>query len=265
MTRIGFVGAGRMGAPMVARLVAGAHEVRALGRSPERRAELSEAGAQPFATIEEVADADAVFVCVFTDDQVREVCLDGPLLEHMRPGATLLLHTTGSPNTAEAVAERAAARGISVLDAPVSGGPHDIAAGTLTVFVGGEAEALDRVGPALASYADPILHVGALGNGQRVKLINNALFAAQIGLVSEAVRLGYQLGVPEAALLQALPHASGASRALSGVAARGSVAAFAAAVSGFVGKDVTVVRKVAAELGGDLGVLDDAIDAAQRT
>ncbi len=249
---------------MIERLVAGGHEVRALGRSPERLAELSDTGAHGCATIAEVADADAVFVCVFTDDQVREVCLDGPLLEHMRAGATLLLHTTGSPSTAEAVAERAAARGVAVLDAPVSGGPHDIAAGTLTLFVGGDAEALDRVESALASYANPILHVGALGNGQRVKLINNALFAAQIGLVAEAVRLGDQLGVPESALLQALPHASGASRALSGVAARGSVAAFAAAVSGFVSKDVTVVRKVAAELGGDLGVLDDAIDAAQQ-
>jgi 3-hydroxyisobutyrate dehydrogenase-like beta-hydroxyacid dehydrogenase len=264
MRRIGFIGAGRMGAPMVARLVAGGHEVRALGRSPQRLTELSEAGAHPCSTLEQVADSDAVFVCVFTDEQVREVCLDGPLLELMRPGATLLLHTTGSPNTAQAVAERAAARGVSVLDAPVSGGPHDIAAATLTVFVGGDGEALDRIRSALASYADPILHVGALGNGQRVKLINNALFAAQIGLVAEAVRLGDQLGVPETALLQALPHASGASRALSGVAARGSVAAFAAAVRSFVGKDVTVVRKVAAELGGDLGVLDDAIDAAQR-
>jgi 3-hydroxyisobutyrate dehydrogenase-like beta-hydroxyacid dehydrogenase len=264
MTRIGFVGAGRMGAPMVRRLVGAGYEVRALARSADQQAALSEMGAQACSTVAEVADSHAVFVCVFTDEQVREVCIDGPLLIHMRSGATLVVHTTGSPRTAEALADRAVAHGVAVVDAAVSGGPHDIAAGTLTVFAGGDGEALDRVRPAIASYADPILHVGALGNGQRVKLINNALFAAQIGLVAEAVRLGDQLGVPETALLHALPHASGASRALSGIAARGSVAAFAAAVSSFVSKDVSVVRKVAAELGGDLGVLEAAIEAAQR-
>lgn len=264
MTRVGFIGAGRMGAPMVRRLAESGHDVRALGRSAEKRTEIAELGAHAGADVAEVADADVVIVCVFTDDQVREVCLDGPLLAHMRPGATLVVHTTGSPRTVEAIAERATDYAVTVLDVPVSGGPHDIAAGSLTLFVGGDATALDRVRRVLQSYGDPILHVGALGNGQRVKLINNALFAAQIGLVAEAVRLGDQLGVPESALLEALPQASGASRALSGIAARGSVAAFSAAVSGFIGKDVTVVRKTAAELGGDLGVLNDAIDAQHR-
>ncbi|MGW0040208.1 NAD(P)-dependent oxidoreductase [Rhodococcus sp. NPDC003348] len=260
--RIGFIGTGRMGGPMVRRLVDSGHDVRALARSDERRSTVAELGARPVADVTAVSeDADIVIVCVFTDDQVREICLDGPLLPEMTPGAALVLHTTGSPRTAEAVATRARLHGICVVDAPVSGGPHDIAAGTLTVFAGGEASVVDRVRPALSSYADPVIHVGGTGSGQRVKLVNNALFAANIGLLAEAVRLAEQLGVDESALLAALPHGSSASRALSGVSSRGSVAVFTKSVEDFLRKDVDVVRKTVADLGGSLGLLDDAIDA----
>jgi 2-hydroxy-3-oxopropionate reductase len=114
----------------------------------------------------------------------------------------------------------------------------------------------------LSCYGDPILHVGPLGAGQKVKLVNNALFAAQIGLLSKAVELAGRLGVPESALLAALPHGSAASRVLDIVAAGGSVASFIQTAGEFVGKDIAVVRQIAAELPGDLGVLDEAIDAA---
>jgi 3-hydroxyisobutyrate dehydrogenase-like beta-hydroxyacid dehydrogenase len=110
----------------------------------------------------------------------------------------------------------------------------------------------------LAAYGDPILHLGPRGNGQRVKLVNNAVFAANLGLLAAAVELGAQLGVEESALLEALPHGSAASRALAGVVARGSVAGFAAAAGEFLGKDVAVVREVVADLGGDLGALGAA-------
>lgn len=260
--RVGFVGAGRMGSPMVRRLVECGHEVRALARSDENRPAIAELGAHPVADVAGVAEnAAVVVVCVFTDDQVREICLDGPLVGSMAPGSTLVLHTTGSPRTAEAVAAHARLHDVDVVDAPVSGGPHDIAAGTLTLFVGGNDAVIDRLRPVLTAYADPVLHVGAIGNGQRVKLVNNALFAANIGLVAEAVRLAEQLGVDEATLLTALPHGSGTSRALAGVSGRGSVEVFTRSVGDFLGKDVEVVRKTTADLGGSLGLLDDAIDA----
>ena len=79
---------------------------------------------------------------------------------------------------------RAAPHGVDVVDAPVSGGPHNAAAGALTLFVGGAEEAVARVRPVLGCYGDPVLHVGPLGAGQKVKLVNNALFAAQLGLLS---------------------------------------------------------------------------------
>ena len=259
--KIGFIGAGRMGSPMVARLVGAGHDVAALGRSDEKRAAVAQLGAAAVSDLAELrGQADVVVVCVFTDEQVRQVCLAGDLLAGMAPGSALVVHTTGSPRTVEAIAERAT--GDDVLDAPVSGGPHNAAGGELTLFVGGADDAVARLRPVLSCYGDRILHVGPLGAGQKVKLINNALFAAQIGLLSGSVELGARLGVPESTLLAALPHGSAASRVLDIVAASGSVASFARMAGQFVGKDVAVVRSVAAELGGDLGVLDDVIDAA---
>jgi len=150
-----------------------------------------------------------------------------------------------------------------VIDCPVSGGPHDVSAGAITLLAGGAAEHVERAAPVLKAYGDPILHVGPLGAGQAVKLVNNAVFAASIGLLAEAVRLGDQLGLDEANLLNALPHGSAASRALDSAARAGSVACFAAAVEEFLSKDIAVVRATAASLGADLGVLDDAIRAVR--
>jgi 3-hydroxyisobutyrate dehydrogenase-like beta-hydroxyacid dehydrogenase len=263
MSQVGFVGAGRMGAPMVRRLVEAGHEVRALGRSVEKRRAVSELGARPVTDLADVgSDADVVVVCVFTDEQVQQVCLESVLLPTMRPGAVLVIHTTGSPRTVESVAAEAASHGVDVIDAPVSGGPHDIAAGHVTLFVGGSDDAVQRVRPVLESYGDPIVHVGPIGAGQGVKLVNNTLFAAQIGLLHEAVRLGDRLGIDEQRLLDAIGHGSAASRVASIVGARGSLDAFIEMVGEFVGKDVAVVRKTAAELGSDLGLLDDVINAA---
>jgi 3-hydroxyisobutyrate dehydrogenase len=263
MTRVGFVGTGRMGAPMVRRLVEAGHEVRALGRSDEKCQAVRELGASAVTELTGVAEgADVVVVCVFTDEQVKQICLSGALVTAMPPGSVLVIHTTGSPATVEGIASQSP--GVHVIDAPVSGGPHDIAAGKVTLFVGGSAEAVARAQPVLSSYGDPVLHVGPLGAGQRVKLVNNTLFAAQIGLLKEAVALGDRLGVDEAKMLAALPHGSAASRVSGFVAARGSVDAFIEGVGEFVGKDVAVARKIAAELGSDLGLIDDVINAGIR-
>ncbi|WP_156687159.1 NAD(P)-dependent oxidoreductase [Mycobacterium sp. Marseille-P9652] len=264
--KVGFVGAGRMGRPMVARLVYAGHDVRALGRTADKRRQLHELGATAVRGVTEAAaGADAVVVCVFDDDQLREVCLDAALMSAMPPGSALVVHTTAAVGTVAAIATRA--HGVDVVDAAVSGGPHDIAAGRLSLFVGGACDAVARVRPVLDCYGDPVLHVGPLGAGQKVKLVNNALFAAQIGLLAESVRLGERLGVAEPVLLGALAHGSAASRVLSLVASRGSIAAFVDAVGEFVDKDVAVVRHMAGDAGADLGALDaaiEAVDAARR-
>lgn len=253
---------------MVTRLIEAGHDVAVLGRTAEKRSAIAQLGADAVADTPAVtANADAVVICVFTDEQVQQICLgpsDSGLLATMSPGSALVVHTTGSPRTVETIAESAAPHRVEVVDAPVSGGPHNAAAGALTLFIGGSEDAVTRVRPVLSCYGDPILHVGPLGAGQKVKLVNNALFAAQIGLLSGAVELGIQLGVPESTLLSALPHGSGASRVLDIVAARGSVASFIGTAGEFVGKDIAVARSIAAALGSDLGVLNDAIGAGMR-
>jgi 3-hydroxyisobutyrate dehydrogenase-like beta-hydroxyacid dehydrogenase len=264
VTRIGFVGAGRMGSPMIRRLTESGHEVRALARTDEKAESICARGAHAVGSLHDVGDgAEIVIVCVFTDEQVRQVCLDSDLVATLPAGATVVIHTTGSPRTARAVAGMYP--DVGIVDAPVSGGPHSVAAGDLTLFVGGADDAVERVRPVLRSYGDPILHVGDLGTGQAVKLTNNALFAAQIGLLREAVALGERLGVDEPKLLEAITHGSGSSRVGGFVAMRGSVGAFVDDTAEFIGKDVGVVRKIAAELGEDLGLLDNVIAAGIRT
>jgi 3-hydroxyisobutyrate dehydrogenase len=263
VSRVGFVGTGRMGAPMVRRLVESGHHVRAFGRTDEKCQAVQDLGADAVTELRDVGDgADVVIICVFSDEQVQQICLSSELISAMPPRATLVIHTTGSPRTAQAIAAQCPR--IDVVDAPVSGGPHNIAAGEVTLFVGGSDGAAARVRPVLASYGDPILHVGPLGAGQSVKLINNVVFAAQIGLLSEAADLGNRLGVEESALLASITHGSGASRVGEFVSARGSVRAFVNDVGEFIGKDVAVVRKIAAGLGNDLGLLDDVINAGIR-
>ena len=187
------------------------------------------------------------------------------MLSAMSSGSVLVVHTTASLNTLAPLAARA--RHVEVVDAAVGGGPHDIADGRLTLFVGGAEAAVDRVRAVLGCYAYPVLHVGPAGAVQSVKLVNNALFAGQIGLLGEAIRLGERLGVPESTLLTALGHGSATSRVLNLVAAGGSVASFIEVAGDFVGKDVAVMRDIAAELGFGLGALEDVIktiDVAKR-
>jgi len=256
--QIGFVGAGRMGGPMVARLAHAGHRVCVLARSDEKRSAIIELGAEPVADLAAVAvGAEAVVVCVFTDEQVQQVCRELPAA--MPDGSLLILHTTGSPRTAQRIADEHPH--LHVLDAPVSGGPHDIAAGRVTLFVGGPAETVAAAQPVLGSYGDPVLHVGPLGGGQTVKLINNAMFAAQIGVVAEGARIGKSLGVCEADLFAALAHGSSSSKVLEMIGRAGSADGFIAAVGEFVGKDVAVVRSTAAALGADLGRLESIVDS----
>ncbi|MGW1786702.1 NAD(P)-dependent oxidoreductase [Streptomyces sp. NPDC002143] len=266
--RIGFIGAGRMGRPILDRLMAAGHDVTVLVRRPRNRAAAEAEGLTWAGTVAEtVRDADAVFVVVLTDEQVRSVCLgpDGAVAA-MKPGATLVQHTTSDPATARLLVEAGADRGIRVLDAALSGGPHDIAAGRLTLWVGADETALEDVRPLLATYASPVIRVGPPGNGQRVKLVNNALFVAQVGLAVDAVRLAGELGIDEKTVLDAVQHGSGASRALGVVARGGSVGAVAERLADLMLKDVTVVREVARSAGADLGIIGAVLssDAVEK-
>jgi 3-hydroxyisobutyrate dehydrogenase-like beta-hydroxyacid dehydrogenase len=248
--KVGMVGLGEMGMPMLERLRGADHDVSIRARRPEVVDHAVRLGAT---VAQDWSDREVVVICVYSDDQVREVGSEA--LGTMAPGSTLVNHTTGNPTTVAQLATDGAARGIRVLDAALSGGPADVAAGRLTLLVGGDAGVLDDVRVALACYSDPILHVGGVGDGQRIKLVNNALFAAQVALVAEAERVAEGLGVDPVAALEAIQRCSGDSRALRAVLGVGSSARLQELAGRFITKDVAVVEEVAAANGVELGRL----------
>jgi len=254
--RVGIVGTGEMGRPLVDRLLAAGFEVSAYARRAVPRADLAAAGVR---VVDRVADLgagnDVVIVYVFSDGQVREVVLDDGLGAAMEPGSVVVVKTTGSPRTVGAIRDRVGPTGVGVVDAPGSGGPAQVAGGTLTLFVGGDDEHVDRCRPLFAAYASHIVHFGALGAGQQVKLLNNLLFGAHVELALEAARLSEELGVDPALLATTLHTCSGASYALDLVAAMGSADTLVQTAGRFVSKDVVVAQAVADELGVSLGTI----------
>jgi len=251
---VGVLGVGQMGRPIVDRLVAGGHEPAAYVRRPELRSELQAAGVTVTDSAAALAgDVEALIVCLFSDAQLREVLFDDGTLAAMRPGAVLVNHVTGSPELITQVA-RDAPEGVSVLDAPMSGTDGQIRTGTLTLLVGGAADDLERVRPTLASYAEPILHVGGLGDGQRIKLINNLLFTVHLRAALDAAALGESMGMAPTALAAVLQDCSADSFAVRLLQQVPPDAMRTGAVP-YLRKDVAAVREVAGSMGIDLGVL----------
>ncbi len=205
---------------------------------------------------------DVVIVCVYDDAQVRDVCLghDG-LLGHLSPGSILINHTTCDPNTVRSMEEHSEPNGVGVVDAALSGSPTDISEGHLTLWVGGRADLLQTVHPIIRSYAHPVIHVGKVGDGQWVKLVNNALFAANLTLVSAAERVLSQVGLPTVETMEAIRHGSGDSRALGMVTSFGGSEALDHAAGRFIRKDVETVMRVAIEREIELGVLGRVADS----
>ncbi len=255
--RIGFVGAGRMGFPMVERLAAAGHDLVVYARRAEAEADLKRLGVRPTGELTEAAaGVDVLLLCVFSDLQLTEIA--GPLAAALPDGAVFASHVTGRESVLRSVA--AGFPAIHVVDAPVSGGPAEISAGRLTVLLGGDPAARARAADAVRAYADPVIETGELGTALAVKLVNNFLFAANTQLAAEAVRLGEALGVSPGQLLDALEHMSGGSSASHRAAeGQGDMAAFAARIGPFMKKDVAACLEQAAERGVDAGLLVDVV------
>ena len=255
-SRIGFVGAGRMGFPMVERLAAAGHDLVVYARRAETKAALTERGIRQTAELAEAAaGADVLLVCVFSDAQLAEIA--DPLAAALPDGAVFASHVTGRESVLRTLAERFP--GIQVVDAPVSGGPDEISAGRLTVLLGGSPAARARAAEAVGAYADPVIETGELGTALAVKLVNNFLFAANAQLAAEAVRLGSALGVAPGDLLSALEHMSGGSQASRRAAQGAGMEAFAVRIGPFMKKDVAACLEQAAERDVDAGLLIDVV------
>jgi 3-hydroxyisobutyrate dehydrogenase-like beta-hydroxyacid dehydrogenase len=253
---VGFVGAGQMGRPMVDRLCAAGLSTQVFARREEVQQDLKAAGIGVGESATEVgAGADVLIVCLFSDAQVREVLLDNGVLAAMRPGSVVVSHVTGSPSLSVEL-QAAAPDGVAILDVPVSGTADHIRRGELTMLVGGEAEALEKVRPALASYGNPILHVGDLGDGQRMKLVNNLLFTVHLRVGLEAAALAKSLGISSPDFARVISACSGDSFAVR-LFSHVEPKAMADGARHFLVKDVNAIRDVARSEGFDLGLLGD--------
>jgi 3-hydroxyisobutyrate dehydrogenase-like beta-hydroxyacid dehydrogenase len=199
---VAFVGLGVMGYPMAGHLSGAGYDVRVYNRTAARAgAWCDEHAGTACATPREAArGADAVFVCVGNDDDVRSVVYgDQGLLGGLADGSVLVDHTTASAELARELAAAAAEHGCGFLDAPVSGGQAGAENGALTVMVGGEADAFERLRPVMASYARSLRLMGPAGAGQLTKMVNQICIAGILQGLAEGLHFAEQAGLdPEA-------------------------------------------------------------------
>ncbi|HEY5315222.1 MAG TPA: NAD(P)-dependent oxidoreductase [Pirellulales bacterium] len=217
---IGFVGLGTMGRPMARNLIKAGFPLVFFARRAEVADEFAGLGAKRAATICEVADAAGIVITIVTADaQLKEVVW-GPqgITEGAAGGKLLIDMSTVSPATAREVAERLAPLGMAFVDAPVSGGPWGAESATLAIMAGGSAEDLRRIRPVLDAMGKHIFHVGPVGAGQTVKLLNQMVAGGIMTLLGEAFVAAHAAGVDLEQLIDVMGQSSAASAVL---AARG--------------------------------------------
>ena len=214
--KLGFIGLGAMGRPMVERLLAAGHQVAIWARRPEAMAALVGRGALACESPKAVAACSDVTLTIVTRDADVEAVVLGPagLAEGHKPGSLHIDLSTVAPGTARRLAERLAERRVGLLDAPVSGGPSGAAAGTLAIMVGGSATDLERAKPLLGALGQRIVHVGEQGAGQVAKACNQMVMVAAIQAAAEAFALAAAHGLDLAQVKAALGGGSAASRVL---------------------------------------------------
>jgi 3-hydroxyisobutyrate dehydrogenase-like beta-hydroxyacid dehydrogenase len=211
--RIGFLGLGAMGGAMAGRLVQRGFAVLGYDVSEARTAAAVATGVAGAKSAAAAAEgADVVLSSLPNPVAVRAAYL-GPngAVAAARAGSILVDVSTVDPGTWADVAETARARGIDALGAPVSGGPADAAAGKLVFLVGGEAAPLARVRPVLESLGSEIHHLGPLGAGHIVKLVNNVMSMCNVAVAAEAMVLGVRAGMDPARLFDVLSISGGRS------------------------------------------------------
>ncbi len=211
--RVAFIGLGHMGGPMAANLVKAGHVVTAFDLSEAALAKAAEAGAIAAPSALAAAEGASVVMSMLPASRHVEALYlgEGGLLACLPAGTLVIDCSTIAPASAQRVAQAAAARGVAMLDAPVSGGTAGAAAGTLTFIVGGEPSALDRARPLLAAMGRHVFHLGGAGAGQVAKLCNNMALGVIMAVTGEALALGASHGLDPRALSAMMAVSTGRS------------------------------------------------------
>lgn len=240
--KCGFIGLGSQGAPIARRMLDSGLPMVLWARRPESLDAYRGTAAKFASTPAQLAsEVDHVGVCVVNDADVQQVCEQ--LIPTMRPGGRIAIHSTVHPETCRVLARKASTRGVTLIDAPVSGGAPAAEAGALTVMVGGPVEAFEAAKPIFATFGRLIVHLGDVGSGQVAKLINNSLMAANLSVAHHALAAGVELGIPREALVQLLVASSGRSFALDVCARMPTPASFAHGAA-LLSKDVRLLGEV---------------------
>jgi len=215
MAAVGFIGIGIMGSGMARNLVAAGHDVVVWNRT-RSKAEAIESATVADSPADVARRCEIVTICVSDTPDVVEVVEGGAgVLAGASEGTLIVDHSTISPSATIDLAARCSESGVSWIDAPVSGGSEGAARGTLSVMVGGKAADLERARPYMEAYSSSITHVGPVGAGQTVKLVNQVLVVINQLAASEALLLAQAAGVDLKAALEAVEGGAAGSWMLS--------------------------------------------------
>jgi 2-hydroxy-3-oxopropionate reductase len=218
MERIGFIGLGLMGKPMALNLLKKGFPLTVHSRSQAPVDALVAAGAAAAASPAEVAGCSEVIITMVPDSPDVRLVLEGPrgVFETVRSGSVIVDMSTIAPAVARELAGKAAARSVAMLDAPVSGGEIGAINASLSVMVGGDQAALERVRPVLNAMGNPdrIVHIGSAGAGQVCKACNQICIGGALASVSEAFAIARKAGIDPAKVREALLGGFAASRVL---------------------------------------------------
>ena len=257
--RVGFLGLGTMGAAMAANLARAGFAVTVWNRSPGRGPELDDLGAIRAATPADVARTTDVLVICVSDTPDVEAILFGPdgVAAGARQGQLVIDCSTISPSATRDFATRLAAAGVALVDAPVSGGSEGAQKATLTIFCGGEADAVDRARPILEAMGKTITHVGPIGSGQAVKAVNQVILAGTYLGVAEGIVLALKAGLDVEQVVAALGGGAAQSWVLANrsgrMVANDYPLGFKVALHR---KDLGIALDLAREMGADLPVAE---------
>ncbi len=210
---IGIVGVGSMGSAIATSLLRGGFRVVVYDVDPEAAAEVARRGASVAGSVAELART-ARIISVVVVDSVQVTAVVRAAVEVAMPGAVLIVHSTVRPATVVELATEVAHRGVTLVDAPVTGGSEKAARGTLTVMVGGDEETVGFCRPLFESIGAHVFHLGPVGAGQVMKLANNVMSLGGYALQMDAMQLARAYGLDEDSVTRVVTVGQGDSRGI---------------------------------------------------